>query len=118
MFGQKGITQISIALIVLAILGISSYVLLTTVAPFKNTDLNTLNPKKNSYASTTLTKLYSIGGSNVSAQNRIIGSFPGGSFSNGQKFIAADTHDNRVLIYNTVPTNSNAVPDVVVGQVD
>ncbi len=35
--------------------------------------------------------------------------------SNGKLFIA-DTQDNRILIYNKVPTANNAAADVVVGQ--
>jgi len=37
--------------------------------------------------------------------------------SNGKLFIA-DTQDNRVLIYNRIPTSNNAPADIVVGQQD
>jgi uncharacterized protein (TIGR03437 family) len=37
--------------------------------------------------------------------------------SNGKLFIA-DTQDNRILIYNKIPTSNNAPADVVVGQKD
>ena len=36
--------------------------------------------------------------------------------SNGTKLFVADTYNNRVLIYNTIPTSNNASADVVVGQ--
>jgi hypothetical protein len=44
---------------------------------------------------------------------------PSGSFvtSNG-KLIVADQSNNRVLIYNSIPTSNNASADVVVGQSD
>ena len=35
--------------------------------------------------------------------------------SNGKLFVA-DTQDNRILIYNKVPTSNNAAADVVIGQ--
>jgi uncharacterized protein (TIGR03437 family) len=35
--------------------------------------------------------------------------------SNGKLFVA-DTQDNRILIYNQIPTSNNAAADVVVGQ--
>ncbi|MFA6301247.1 MAG: peptidoglycan-binding protein [Candidatus Paceibacterota bacterium] len=36
----------------------------------------------------------------------------------GSKLIVADASDNRVLIYNTIPTSNNAPADVVIGQID
>ena len=38
--------------------------------------------------------------------------------TNGTKLFIADTLNNRVLIYNTIPTVNNASADVVIGQVD
>ena len=35
---------------------------------------------------------------------------------NGGKLYVADTQDNRVLIYNQIPTKNNAAADVVIGQ--
>lgn len=34
------------------------------------------------------------------------------------KLIVADTDNNRVLIYNSIPTSNDPHPDVVIGQVD
>ena len=34
----------------------------------------------------------------------------------GGKLYVADTQDNRILIYNKIPTTNNAAADVVVGQ--
>ncbi len=41
---------------------------------------------------------------------------PQGVWIAGGKLFVADTQDNRVLIYNTIPTANNATPDVVIGQ--
>ncbi|MDD5490024.1 MAG: hypothetical protein PHP25_05105, partial [Candidatus Moranbacteria bacterium] len=42
----------------------------------------------------------------------------GGLYSDGTKFIAVDVNNNRVLIYNSIPTTNNASADVVIGQSD
>jgi len=36
--------------------------------------------------------------------------------TDGQHLVVADTDNNRVLIWNSIPTSNNAAPDVVVGQ--
>ncbi|MDI6778387.1 MAG: hypothetical protein QMD77_04300 [Patescibacteria group bacterium] len=41
---------------------------------------------------------------------------PRGIYSDGQKLFIVDSANNRVLIYNTIPTSNNASADVVVGQ--
>ena len=41
---------------------------------------------------------------------------PEGVWLSGGKLFVADSQDNRVLIYNKVPTSNNAPADVVVGQ--
>ncbi len=41
---------------------------------------------------------------------------PGGVASNGQILVVADTNNNRVLIWNTIPTSFNAPADIVLGQ--
>ncbi|MFN7995485.1 MAG: hypothetical protein U0Q18_17880 [Bryobacteraceae bacterium] len=38
--------------------------------------------------------------------------------SDGTHLVVADTQNNRVLIWNTIPTTNNQPPDVVVGQTD
>ena len=43
---------------------------------------------------------------------------PTAVFSDGVRLIVTDLGHNRVLIYNKIPTNNNAPPDVVVGQPD
>jgi len=43
---------------------------------------------------------------------------PGGVYSDGTRLIIADSSNNRVLIYNTIPTSDNASADVVIGQPD
>ncbi|MFA5871948.1 MAG: hypothetical protein WC858_04510 [Parcubacteria group bacterium] len=48
------------------------------------------------------------------AANTIFG--PSYIFSNGKNLVIADRDNNRVLIYNSVPTQSNASANVVVGQ--
>lgn len=40
------------------------------------------------------------------------------SFTNGNKLVVSDTGNNRVLIYNSFPQNSSAIPDLVLGQSD
>jgi len=41
---------------------------------------------------------------------------PTGGFSDGTRLFIADYLNNRVLIYNTIPTSNNAAADVVLGQ--
>jgi uncharacterized protein (TIGR03437 family) len=41
---------------------------------------------------------------------------PTGVWLSGGKLYIADTQDNRILIYNKVPTSNNAAADVVIGQ--
>jgi uncharacterized protein (TIGR03437 family) len=41
---------------------------------------------------------------------------PEGIWINAGKLYVADTQDNRVLIYNKIPTTNNAAADVVIGQ--
>ncbi|MCX6762832.1 MAG: hypothetical protein NT093_03570 [Candidatus Moranbacteria bacterium] len=43
-------------------------------------------------------------------------SVPSGVFSDGKKLFVADAGNNRVLIYNSIPTANNASADVVIGQ--
>ncbi len=43
-------------------------------------------------------------------------SAPSGVFSDGTRLYIADTFNNRVLIYNTIPTANNASANVVLGQ--
>lgn len=43
---------------------------------------------------------------------------PNGVFFDGSKLFIADIYNNRVLIYNSIPTSNNADADVVVGQAD
>lgn len=43
---------------------------------------------------------------------------PWGVWSDGTRLFVADTSNNRVLIYNTIPTSGDVTPDVVVGQPD
>ena len=43
---------------------------------------------------------------------------PGNVVVSEGKLFVPDYHNNRVLIYNTIPTENNASADVVVGQVD
>ena len=38
--------------------------------------------------------------------------------SDGQKLVVADTDNNRVLIWNSIPLSNNAPADVVIGQAD
>ena len=44
--------------------------------------------------------------------------YPVDVFTDGTKLIISDYGNNRVLIYNTIPTANNASADVVVGQAD
>ncbi len=43
---------------------------------------------------------------------------PMSSFFDGTRFFVADTFNHRVLIYNSIPTENNAIADVVIGQPD
>jgi hypothetical protein len=43
---------------------------------------------------------------------------PEGLWSDGTKLVVADFMNNRVLIWNTIPTTNGALADVVVGQPD
>jgi hypothetical protein len=52
-------------------------------------------------------------GASVGA-NTIAG--PSYIFSNGKKLFVADRDNNRVLIYNSIPTSNNVSADVVIGQ--
>jgi sugar lactone lactonase YvrE len=42
--------------------------------------------------------------------------YPSGVYSDGTRLFVADSQNNRVLIYNTIPTTNGAAADVVVGQ--
>lgn len=44
--------------------------------------------------------------------------YPVDVFTDGTKLIISDYGNNRVLIYNTIPTTNNASADVVIGQAD
>lgn len=44
--------------------------------------------------------------------------YPADVITDGTKLIISDFGNNRVLIYNTIPTTNNAVADVVIGQAD
>ncbi|UCD55253.1 MAG: hypothetical protein JSV93_00205, partial [Candidatus Omnitrophota bacterium] len=44
--------------------------------------------------------------------------FPSGVCSDGKRLFIADQKNNRVLIYNSIPTSNNASADVVIGQVN
>ena len=41
-----------------------------------------------------------------------------GVWSDGTKLVVADSGNNRILIFNTIPTDNNASADVVIGQND
>jgi hypothetical protein len=43
---------------------------------------------------------------------------PTATYTDGSKLVVADTINNRVLIYNTIPTSSGQVASVVLGQPD
>ncbi|GAG13725.1 unnamed protein product, partial [marine sediment metagenome] len=42
--------------------------------------------------------------------------YPNAVFSDGKRLFVADRYNNRVLIYNSIPTTNNASADVVIGQ--
>jgi hypothetical protein len=44
--------------------------------------------------------------------------WPGGVWSDGTKLVVSDTYNNRVLIWNSIPTANFAPADVVLGQGD
>lgn len=44
--------------------------------------------------------------------------YPGSVFISGTKLFVADAGDNRILIWNTIPTTDQQAADVVVGQAD
>ena len=44
--------------------------------------------------------------------------YPNDVFSDGTKLFISDTSNNRVLIFNSIPTSNGAVADVVIGQDD
>jgi len=44
--------------------------------------------------------------------------FPTNIVTNGVQLFACDTQNHRVLIWNTLPTTTDAAPDVVLGQAD
>lgn len=48
------------------------------------------------------------------ANNRLNG--PVGAFMGSDKFFIADRSSDRVLVFNTIPTSSNSLPDAVLGQ--
>ncbi|MBI4870582.1 MAG: hypothetical protein HY814_03345 [Candidatus Riflebacteria bacterium] len=56
------------------------------------------------------------GGANIPARGAATLSLPTGVFCDGTRLFVADTQNNRVLIWNTVPTLSGTPADVVVGQ--
>ena len=43
---------------------------------------------------------------------------PGGVWSDGTRLYVADTGDNRVMIWNTIPTTNGAAANIVLGQTD
>lgn len=45
-------------------------------------------------------------------------SWPNGMWTDGKKLVVADIDNNRVLIFNSIPTVNNASADVVIGQAD
>jgi len=45
-------------------------------------------------------------------------SSPAGVFSDGKRLFIVDISNNRVLIYNSIPTTNNASADVVIGQLN
>jgi 3D (Asp-Asp-Asp) domain-containing protein len=55
------------------------------------------------------------GGASPSASSL---AFPRNPFFANGKLIVADEFNNRVLIYNSIPTSDNAVADIVIGQPD
>jgi len=55
---------------------------------------------------------------NTSGLSATAFNFPSNIVTNGVQLFACDTQNNRVLIWNTLPTTTNAAPDVVLGQPD
>ena len=43
---------------------------------------------------------------------------PWGAFTDGTRLLIADSTNNRVLVYNQLPTSNNAPADIVIGQPD
>lgn len=43
---------------------------------------------------------------------------PGSVYTDGNRLVVADSGNNRVLIWNTLPQTTGALPDVVLGQAD
>ncbi len=64
---------------------------------------------------TNFTSVYANQGGSVNA-NTLNGPYQ--MYSDGTKLFVADPRNNRVLIYNSIPTSNNASADVVIGQVD
>lgn len=56
--------------------------------------------------------------SNVPGTTASIFALPSSAFVGAGRLVVADSGNNRVLIWNTVPTTSATAPDVVVGQAD
>jgi len=54
------------------------------------------------------------GGAQLTTANTLFG--PTGVFYDGSKLFITDNNNNRVLIYNSIPTSNNASADVVIGQ--
>ncbi|MDH5407860.1 MAG: hypothetical protein OEY00_04555 [Gammaproteobacteria bacterium] len=52
------------------------------------------------------------------ASARTLGAFNTEVYSNGQQLFVADTHNNRVLVWNSFPTENFTPADVVLGQGD
>src|SRR5262249_10178035 len=44
--------------------------------------------------------------------------FPRFALSDGRRLFIADGGNDRVLIYNTIPTQNAPVPDIILGQID
>ncbi len=44
--------------------------------------------------------------------------YPEGVYSDGNRLYIADSDNNRILIYNTIPTSNGAAADIVIGQID
>jgi uncharacterized protein (TIGR03437 family) len=44
--------------------------------------------------------------------------WPRDAFSDGQRLIISDGGNNRILVYNTIPTVNGAFPDAIIGQYD
>lgn len=56
--------------------------------------------------------------SNLGGLSKSSLSGPRGVTTDGQKLIVSDYSNNRLLVWNTIPTTNKAVADVVIGQVD